>query len=114
MLGEAFVRLDCTWGYQGTPQEGSLLIGYDSTSQEVTAHWVDTWHMGDKVMACRGSAGDDGEITVRGTYAAPPGPDWGWRIVITPSGGDRLDIGMFNVTPDGRAQLAVESSYSRA
>ena len=30
ILGGRFVRLDYTWGYQGTPQEGSLLVGFDS------------------------------------------------------------------------------------
>ena len=76
VLGGRFVRLDYTWVYRGQPQEGSLLVGFDPTAGIVTAHWIDSWHMGSAAMACSGMA--DGEtITVRGTYAAPPGPDWG-------------------------------------
>jgi acetamidase/formamidase len=35
-------------------------------------------------MACRGSAEPGDAISVRGSYAAPPDPDWGWRTAITP------------------------------
>jgi len=113
VLGGRFVRLDYTWGYQGTPQEGSLLIGYDSKADSVAVHWIDTWHMGDKVMVCRGTATDDGDITVHGSYAAPPGPDWGWRIVIRSRGHADLSLTMFNVSPDQREELGVEATYSR-
>jgi hypothetical protein len=53
-------------------------------------------------------------LSVRGSYAAPPGPDWGWRIEITPDG-RTLRIVMFNIWPDGsREDLAAEASYTRA
>src|SRR4051794_28664454 len=51
-----FVRVDSTWGYQGQPQEGSLLVGFDPQSGEISGHWIDTWHMDRKDMACLGSA----------------------------------------------------------
>jgi len=114
VLGGRFVRLDYTWAYHGKPQEGSLLVGRDAKPGEVTAHWIDSWHMGDTVMACRGAAVDNGALSVRGSYAAPPGPDWGWRTTITPDGGDALRVVMYNVTPDAQEQLAVEASYTRA
>jgi hypothetical protein len=79
LLGGRFVRLDYTWGYQGKPQEGSLLVGFEPKTGEVSGHWLDTWHMGRKVLACIRTA-SDGPIAVRGSYAAPPGPDWGWWI----------------------------------
>jgi hypothetical protein len=37
-LGGRFVRVDYTWGYQGKPQEGSVLIGFDPKSGEVSGH----------------------------------------------------------------------------
>jgi hypothetical protein len=89
ILGGRFVRMSYTWAYQGQPKEGELLIGYEAKSGAATAHWVDSWHMSDKAMACRGAVGPDGAIDVRGTYAAPPGPDWGWRIVLKPDDGRR-------------------------
>lgn len=50
LLDGSFVRLDYTWAYQGDGQEGSLLIGFETGPAVVTAHWVDTWHMGEAVM----------------------------------------------------------------
>ena len=113
VLGGRFVRLDYTWAYDGKPQEGSLLVGFNPTSSELSAHWIDSWHNGFGVMACTGTAGEDSGISVRGSYAAPPGPDWGWRIDITP-GGDSLRVTHYNVTPEGEEALAVDSHYTRA
>src|SRR3954447_22519485 len=97
VLGCRFVRLDYTWGYQGKPQEGSLLVGFDPQSGAASGHWADTWHMGRLVMSCVGKA-EGGVIAVRGSYAAPPGPDWGWRIEIAP-GAHALRITHTNIFP---------------
>ena len=113
MLGGRFVRLDYRWAWRQTPQEGSLLVGCEESGARVTAQWVDTWHMSDRLMACSGAAGDGCEIVVRGAYAAPPGPDWGWRTLVAPAS-RRLRIVMHNITPDGREDTAVEAMYERA
>jgi hypothetical protein len=112
VLGGRFVRVDYTWVYQGKPQEGSLLVGFDPQTGEVSGHWIDSWHMGPKAMACLGTA-SDGSIAVRGSYAAPPGPDWGWRIEIGPGDGT-LRITHTNIFPDGKEGPAAEGVYSRA
>ena len=117
ILGGRFVRLDYTWAYQENPQEGSLLVGYRSGPGMVTAHWIDTWHMGDSVMSCHGTVDAGGAIDVRGTYAAGPGVDWGWRIVLTPVDGQALRLVMYNINPTGPddvEELAVEVDYTRA
>lgn len=111
LLGGRFVRFDYTWQYQGAPQEGSILFGCDTKAHTLTAHWIDSWHMGNKAMACEGPVQDSGKLSVRGSYAAPPGPDWGWRIDVTP--GDDLRMEMVNIWPDGREDAAVEASYTR-
>ena len=54
----------------------------------------------------------EGTITVRGSYAAPPGPDWGWRIETTPRA-DALRITHTNIDADGK-DLAAEGVYSRS
>lgn len=36
VLGGRFVRVDYTWSYQGAPQEGSLLIGFDRQAAALT------------------------------------------------------------------------------
>ena len=113
ILDGRFVRMDYTWEYQGKPQAGSFLIGYEMEVEKVTAHWIDTWHMGDKVMACQGTVSNNGQISVLGSYAAPPGPDWGWRTIITPGEDQSLRLIMFNISPDGQEDLAVEADYTR-
>jgi hypothetical protein len=68
--------------------------------------------MGSKVMACSGRVTDDGGFDVRGSYAAPPGPDWGWRITMAAVPKSRIEVVMFNVDPAGSAeQLAVRATY---
>lgn len=114
LLGNKFVRMDYTWVWQGKPQEGSLLVGFDSQADAVTACWIDSWHMGEKVLLCQGPRLDGPSLRVRGSYAAPPGPDWGWRIEITPDPTGELRIAMYNIWPDGvQEAVAVEASYTR-
>src|SRR5688572_18011781 len=91
--GGNFTRLDYTWDYDGLPQDGSILVGFEEQRAVVVAVWVDSWHMSDKLMLCEGRATGNGGSAVefRGSYAAPPGPDWGWRTVIdAPEGSLRM------------------------
>ena len=78
-----------------------------------TAYWIDSWHMGDKVMICSGVADGNDGLSVRGSYGAGDGPDWGWRITLTPEEGQRLHVVMFNIEPNGKEWLAVEAHYTR-
>jgi hypothetical protein len=112
ILGGRFVRLDYTWGFYGDPQSGSLLLGHEKKSGVVTAYWIDTWHLNDKVMVSTGVA-VDGRVDVFGSYTKPSGPDWVWRIVIAPEEGKRFSITMFNVEPNGTESIAVEANYRR-
>jgi hypothetical protein len=113
VIKEKFVRIDYTWAFEGEPQEGFLLFGYEAEAAVVTAVWVDSWHLGDKVMLCRGMTGADGSLDVHGSYTVPDQPDWGWRMVIRPGDGDAWRIVMYNVSPEGEEFLGVEASYSR-
>jgi Protein of unknown function (DUF1579) len=106
-------RIDYTWDFEGTPQEGSLLLGYDKPRQVFTADWTDSWHMSDKPMKSEGPASSE-SVDVRGSYSAPPGPDWGWRTVIETAGADSFRMVMHNVSPDGQEYLAVDAEYHRA
>ena len=108
------VRIDYTWSYQGKPQQGSILFGLDGAA--VTARWTDTWHTGGQPMDFAGPKPEGPAVTARGTYPAPPGPDWGWRIDVTP-GGESLRLVMHNVWPEeqgGQEELAVEAVYTKA
>lgn len=114
------VRLDYTWDDDG-PQEGTLLVGAQDGRDGVLAVWTDSWHMGQKLMVCSGEI-DATSLRVLGTYTAagagaPPGPDWGWRIVITRSEAGSFVLQMFNIAPgdngraDGEGDLAVDTHF---
>jgi hypothetical protein len=106
-----FFIMHYTWSVEGEPADGCLLLGQEEPGEAVTAVWIDSWHNGDKLMLCRGSASPDGSISVKGTYSAPPAPDWGWRIVLQPGAGDSFEMLMYNITPEGQEQLAVRAAY---
>jgi hypothetical protein len=114
MAGGRFARIDYVWGDRAAPQDGSILFGRDRERRVVTALWVDSWHMSDKVMICEGVATGGNSIDVRGTYAAPPGPDCGWRTVIETGEESSLCMVMYNVSPAGKEDLAVDAVYRRA
>jgi hypothetical protein len=109
-----FLSLTYTWSHEEVAQEGLILLGYDDKQEIATAAWVDSWHMSSKIMSCQGTIDAQGAIDLRGSYEAPPGPDWGWRIVITPKAGKELQMVMYNITPEGAEDLAVKADYKRA
>ena len=109
-----FLRIDYRWAIGDEPQSGSLLIGQEAVSGEVTAAWVDSWHNGDRMMICRGKIEETGAADLYGSYPAISGPDWGWRIYLEPGGIDSFRVYMYNVTPQGVEELAVETDYRPA
>ncbi len=109
----ALASITYTWAYEGKPQEGVLMVRTESDPDDVGVVWVDSWHTGNKFMLFRNEGGKEGLVEVRGTYAAPPGPDWGWRIVLGADSADEFRIVMYNITPDGQETLAVEARYTR-
>lgn len=116
LLGGKFIRLDYTWNHQGKPHEGSLLVGFNSQTSELSGHWIDSWHMAPTAMILRGSMVDGGELSLLGSYAAPPGPDWGWRIDIELRNLDdrpAIELRMTNINPDGKTEPAVEATWKR-
>ena len=106
-----FATLEYTWADEGQPQSGLLLFGSDG--QQINATWVDYWHMQDAMLSCIGAAEPDGAIWVRGNYAAPPGPDWGWKIAIQPQTNNKFLFIMHNISPEGEEMLAVEVVFTR-
>lgn len=107
------LALRYTWADSGKPQEGVLLLNADPESAACTAVWTDSWHYAHQLMTLRGAADAVGAASMLGAYAAPPGPDWGWRITVAPPEGDRFTLRMFNISPDGEEVLAVEALFSR-
>ena len=108
-----FLTFDYTWEHENVPQEGMLVVGYDRIQNNATAAWIDSWHMSSKVMFCQGTINAQGIINLRGSYEAPPGPDWGWRIMIITPSDNILQLIMFNCSPEGLEELAVQADYKR-
>ena len=111
--GDRFALLRYTWADEGRPQDGLLLVGANPETGAVWGAWVDSWHMGHSRLELSGAADDPDKLLLRGSYAAPPGPDWGWRIDLIPRGDDRWRLVMYNITPDGVVEPAVEADYER-
>ena len=110
---EQFSEIQYSWADKGRPQEGRIIFGQESQRNVVKAVWFDTWHMVGQFMTCEGSIDANGAVNVQGSYAAPPGPDWGWQITIEPKGKDAFRFQMHNISPAGKRMLAVEVIYSR-
>lgn len=104
--------LEYTWAWDGQPQQGFLMVS--QTSEKAVAAWADSWHYHDGIMPMSGASADDGAIWVKGSYAAPPGPDWGWRLALHPDSADQFRLIMHNISPDGEEMLAVEAVFERA
>ena len=110
---DQFTEIRYTWTFEGVTQEGRLILGKEVGTGRVRAAWFDTWHMRDQFMVCEGASEEKGTVWVAGSYAAPPGPDWGWRITIEQREGSVLNFLMHNISPEGEEMLAVEAKYTR-
>lgn len=63
---------------------------------------------------CDGTRDDGGVVSLRGSYPAPPGPDWGWRIELENHERASLVMRMINISPEGQEALAVLAQYERS
>ena len=112
--GGAFAMISYTWAENGEPQDGVLLVRLAPEPSQLDMVWIDSWHTGGKFMEFRGEEDRDGCMSALGSYPAPPGPDWGWRIVLAADADAGLRIRMYNISPDGEEALAVEADYTRS
>lgn len=106
-----FHGLRYTWSYPAgeTEQDGLLLIGENDGG--AYGLWIDSWHNGRNLMRLdQSGAAEDQQVSLRGDFPVPPGPDWGWTIAVAGSG-DALEVTMRVVTPDGEAGPAVEARF---
>lgn len=109
---EKFLTFDYKWSHETVSHEGLLLVGCDVEKETVNATWVDSWHSDVKPLALSGTIDEQGAIDLRGTYEVPNHPDWGWRIVVSVLE-EALQIAMYNISPEGAEDLAVQADYRR-
>jgi hypothetical protein len=100
------------WAFEDAPQDGLMaaVLGHDET--HVALAFIDSWHMAGDIMLCRGTVNAAGTIDVRGAYAVPDSPDWGWRIVLEMQQG-QLRVTMYNVAPSGEEFTGVVAQFTR-
>ena len=110
-LDGRFALFEYTSEMQGKPRGGRAWYGFHLDDGEFTKAWIDTFHTGTLIMTFSGAAVEGG-FEVAGSYAAGDGPRWGWRSRVVLADDD-LVITDFNVTPDGQAAKAIETTLRR-
>lgn len=105
---QSFATVTYVWSHEGKEHEGSILLS-GSEKEGMSAGFTDSWHMSTGVLPMKS---DKFEANVKGHYSA--GEElWGWRVAVEVSG-DTLKLKMFNATPKGEEEWAVEGTYKRA
>lgn len=108
-----FLKIEYDWTFDESVQEGLILIGNEKDSDLVKAFWIDSWHLSDKFLVSEGRLDENGAISLKGFYAVPDHPDWGWRTIIEPERDNSFKIIMYNVSPEGEEAFAVEIELKR-
>jgi hypothetical protein len=97
----------------GEPQHGLFTFGYDTTTDQYQATWVDSFHNNTAIMFCVGQGSERG-FSVLGSYPDPVGgPDWGWRTEVELVDPDHLSLTAYNIGPEGGEALAVKTVLDR-
>lgn len=102
-----------TWEYEGVAQEGLIVLSGGDSTDTIKTFWTDSWHSKDVIMPSDGLVAGNGSVNVKGFYSVPDHPDWGWRTEIIP-GDDSFRYLMFNVSPEGVEEWAVEMDFTRS
>lgn len=113
-----FVQISYTWSHEGVPHEGTLMLGMHAKREEATGAWVDSWHQSNETLFLKGThekvkAAPSGRVSISGTFPAPPGPDWGWRIALESPAAGQLLMTMYVIEPEGQEHLAVHGEYAK-
>ncbi|MCZ2112122.1 MAG: DUF1579 domain-containing protein [Dehalococcoidia bacterium] len=111
VAGGAAFELRYTWSHEGKANEGILLF-CAAENGAATCAWVDSWHQSASIMQFAGTYTEEAGFAVSGSYPAPEGPDWGWRITLRREADNSLVLDMTNITPDGEESPAVHVTYA--
>ncbi len=112
VLGGRFMRHEYQGSVKGKPQTGLAIFGISlAPGGEQECAWADSWHMSTGLLFSKGKPSPDA-FNVLGHYAAGT-ESWGWRTTIAHPAQDLIEIRMFNISPAGEEDLAVEVDYRR-
>ena len=113
-VGDVITLLRYTWAHEGTTHDGVLLVRDTAPDAPPAMVWADSFHTGGTFMSLGPGQRTAQGVSATGSYAAPPGPDWGWRIALEATAPSALTLRMYNITPEGEEALAVEAVYTRS
>jgi hypothetical protein len=113
VVGDAVTMLRYTWSHDGALHEGVMLLRDVSTAPPQIV-WYDSFHTGGTFMVFGSGTRTDTLLAATGSYAAPEGPDWGWRIEVHTLEPGVLLLRHYNILPDGQEAIAVEARYTPA
>ncbi len=111
-VGDFVTLLRYSWSHDGKPHEGVMLVR-DAADSPPDIVWLDDFHTERKFMQLGKGTRTDAVLTATGSYAAPSGPDWGWRVELHVVSPDELLVRHYNILPDGEEALAIEARYTR-
>lgn len=94
------------WSYDGAAHTGTLAL------RPGGADFTDTFHSRE-TMRFTTVADTRALVDLVGSYPAPEGPPWGWRIALSQRPTGELVLQMTNITPWGEDGRAVRMVYTR-
>lgn len=110
---DQFLEIRYSWRFEDQAQDGLLALRLGEGDAPVDAFWLDSFHTGGGFMAFKRAPDPSALVSVLGSYPAPEGPDWGWRIALHADGPDAWRLVMYNIMPGEPEMLAVEARYER-
>ena len=111
---ENFLSIRYRWAFEGEDQEGLLIFGGEKESETINASWIDSWHQSEDFLRCKGKLESNGILNVKGFYTVSEYSDWSWRTFVEIENENSFKFVMYNVSPEGKEDLAVESVYRKA
>ena len=96
-------EINYSWEFQGKPQTGRMVFHLKPDAVDVD--WVDSFHAADGFKSV--GTHSPTEIKVLCHYGEEGKPQWGWRTELTMPKAEQFLVEMFNISPDGKEEIAV-------